>query len=117
MIAFTVPGPPTPKGRPRISKGGRAYTPAKTRAAEAQVAWLCKAAMKGRKPIPGPVAVSIKFVLPDRRVRDIDNLVKTVLDGCNRIAFDDDSQIIELRAIKQFDGEPQTQVTITAAHD
>lgn len=117
MIQFTIPDAPTPKGRPRIGKKGHAFTPAKTKIAEAHVSWLCKQAMRGRKPIPGPVAVEMHFTMANRRRTDIDNLVKLVLDACNGIAYDDDHQIIELRAIKQFDGEPQTQVTITAAHN
>lgn len=116
MITFTVPGPPAPKGRPRVGKG-RTYTPAKTKAAEQQVAWLCRAAMRGRKPIPGPVAVELTFTMPNRRRIDVDNLAKLVCDSINGIAYDDDSQIIDLRATKRFDGEPGTLVTITAAHE
>ena len=30
MIKFTIPGPPQGKGRPRFTKSGHTYTPAKT---------------------------------------------------------------------------------------
>ena len=46
---------------------------------------------------------------------DLDNLVKSVSDGLNGVAFRDDSQITELRAIKQYhsgDEGPQTIIRI-----
>jgi Holliday junction resolvase RusA-like endonuclease len=46
---------------------------------------------------------------------DIDNLVKIVQDALNTVAYDDDSQIAELRAIKRYaigDEIPETRVSL-----
>lgn len=115
MIRFTVPGTPVSKERPRKGKGGRMYTPAKTVAAEQQIEWLCKSAMKGARPLDGPVEVNLAFVVPDRRVRDLDNMAKTVLDAMNKLAYTDDSQIIRLTAEKRIGTTPGTEITVRAA--
>lgn len=47
---------------------------------------------------------------------DIDNLVKIVQDALNTVAYGDDSQIAELRAVKRYAGPAEvceTRVTIT----
>lgn len=47
---------------------------------------------------------------------DIDNLVKIVQDALNTVAYKDDSQIAELRAVKRYAGPAEvceTRVTIT----
>jgi len=48
-------------------------------------------------PAQGRLAVTIEVYPPDRRRRDIDNLLKAVLDACQHGgAFPDDSHIIWL---------------------
>ena len=61
MIAFTVPGQPQGKGRPRVGKIGahaRLFTPQKTVAYEGLVAHAANAAMvvapSSRSPMPSP---------------------------------------------------------------
>ena len=43
---------------------------------------------------------------------DIDNYVKSVLDGLNKIAFYDDAQIVELIATKNYSFEPRVEIEI-----
>ena len=54
------------------------------------------------EPLTGPLAVCIDIHPPDARRRDIDNIQKALLDalGCGW-AYRDDSQIVDLRAIKR----------------
>ena len=62
MIAFTVPGEPQGKGRPRIGKIGRnarLFTPAKTVSYEGLVAHAAYVAMDGRPMLTGAVSVSM----------------------------------------------------------
>lgn len=51
---------------------------------------------------PAKVEVILSFSLLERRFKevDIDNLTKTVLDGLNGVAFEDDSQVSSLIATK-----------------
>ena len=53
-MRFTVPGRPVPKERPRFNrKTGRAYTPPRTQAAQANVGWYARISqvMLTEKPV------------------------------------------------------------------
>lgn len=106
--AFTVPGPPIPKARPRQGKNGIFYTPKRSRDAEALVAE--RAALCGYT-YEGPVKVEIDFY---GGRGDIDNLAKTVLDGMQKAGvFSNDSQVQQLM-LRKFkpDPGPVTEVHI-----
>lgn len=45
--------------------------------------------------------------------QDLDNVVKTVLDALNGIAYDDDSQVVEINAFKNFAETDHTDVILT----
>ncbi|WP_296249655.1 RusA family crossover junction endodeoxyribonuclease [uncultured Stenotrophomonas sp.] len=113
MIEISIPGKPIGKGRPRFNRNGHAYTPRETRDHEALIAWHAKAAMNRRAPLDGPVEARMLFVLPDRRRRDIDNLLKLGLDAMNGIVYADDTQVHRIEATKQVGDEPYTEITIT----
>jgi len=70
------------------------YTPRETREYEQRVAWEAKAA--GASPIDGPVGVRIVCVASQRNQPDLDNVAKSILDGLNGVAWDDDRQVVEL---------------------
>jgi crossover junction endodeoxyribonuclease RusA len=110
VFRFTVPGNPIPKARPRVVKG-RTYTPARTVQAENAVKL---AARRARIPrLDGPVKLTATFYRESAHACDVDNLVKTVSDALNTIAFKDDSQIVWLPAVKTIDREnPRTEVEL-----
>lgn len=90
---FTVPGEPISKARPRVTRNGNTYTPRSTRAAEAQVraAYL---RLHGHASVAEAVVkVHLRFCRYERHARDADNLIKTVLDALNGVAYVDDSQV------------------------
>lgn len=89
---LVVPGKPVPCGRPRVSSGGHAYMPEATRKYERRVRRMASGVFGA--PLQGKVRVRVLFVLPDRIRRDVDNLLKSVMDGLNGIAFEDDSQVV-----------------------
>ena len=92
----------------------RTYTPKKTEDFERRVAWAARVALRSRQ-VSGPFAVSMVYYLPTQRRVDVDNLVKSVLDGLNGILWDDDSDVVELHATKALDrGNPRTEVKINA---
>jgi len=128
-IQFTILGNPVPKGRPRFTRQGRTYTPAKTKTYEDQVAVLAKAVCP--EPLKTPVAVLVTAVFPvpltypkkrreaclngsERHIKrpDLDNIVKAVTDGMNGVVYGDDSQIVRLVANKVYGIEAMVQVTV-----
>jgi Holliday junction resolvase RusA-like endonuclease len=134
-ICITIPGEPTPKGRPRFGKtfSGQAiaYTPAKTRAGEAVVAMQAKAIMVGRSPFAEPIRVHVLAVLgvpaswsrkrkavaleggelPAKKP-DLDNLLKLATDALNGIVWTDDALIVEVSAAKVYGVQPRTVVSV-----
>lgn len=109
-VTFTVPSRPVPKGRPRMTRYGRVFTPKRTLEAEAAVA---AAYPKRRGKFTGAIAVVMRFTNTGTEVTisqcddtstklkgDIDNYVKTILDGLNGVAWDDDKQVLHIEADK-----------------
>jgi len=94
-VTFTVPGPPVAKGRPRRAPDGHWYTPTRTREFEQRVAWSAIAA--GVKLEQGVYyAMDVGLCLSNNR-RDVDNIVKSVLDGLQQLETDfDDRQVVRL---------------------
>ena len=65
MITFVVDGTAVPKQRPRITRGGQAYTPKKTRDYEGRVRKAFLSSYQGFMPVFGgdvPVRVSIEVI-------------------------------------------------------
>ena len=105
-------GEPVSKGRPRFTRGGSVYTPAKTRNWETAAKYIAQQEMQGRTPLGGPVQVDIRMIFsPSRswpgwkqdyalkgfiahtKKPDADNVQKAVKDAMNKIVYHDDSQI------------------------
>lgn len=118
MTEFTIQGKPKGKDRPRFYKG-HAYTPPETKKYEGLVRWAYHAA-NGYK-YGGGVAIVIDayFKPPARTTKamlqkmldcelrpkrkpDLDNVAKIIMDALNGIAYDDDSQVVELTVRKWF---------------
>jgi len=116
VVRFTVEGQPTPKGRPRVGKGGHAYTPHKTRMYETSVKWAARQAMGPRDPMVGDVALELRVYCRDGRRGDLDNYVKALADGMNGIVYDDDRQVVRYTAELLFDKDnPRAEIVARAA--
>ncbi len=133
-LTFSMSGDPRGKGRPRATARGpfaRVYTDPKTRQYENSVAALARQAMGGRPPFEGPLSVSLRFrISPPKSMTkrqraavlsgeqafpgrfDIDNLAKSILDGCNGVCFPDDKQVMRLFATKVASERPGVDVRI-----
>ena len=60
-----------------------------------------RVAQKSNSMILGKVAIQIQIVPPDKRKRDIDNVLKALLDSLTKAGvWKDDSQIVDLRIVK-----------------
>ena len=111
---LTVNGNPIPKGRPRVYQG-RAMTPARTREYETLVSQAAGIAWSG-EPAMGDLSVTLRFYRANRIRCDIDNLIKSVADSLNGVIWDDDDQIVELHATKNYDKDrPRVEITVEPA--
>jgi len=127
MINFKVFMNPVAKARARtVVNNGRvhSYTPQSTKDAENAIAWAC---VEEQNPdcypkgialkmtivfvLPKPKYLGLKPALPTKKP-DLDNLTKTVLDALNGLAYEDDSQIVELILRKEYGIIPLIEITI-----
>lgn len=126
-VTFTIPGKPFAKQRPRETRMGRVYTPAETVSFERTVGMIANPHFP--QPIEGPVRLTVIATFappaswskkktaellwrPHTQRPDIDNCVKAVADGLNRIAWADDGQVAEIVARKLWGTTEQTVVHI-----
>lgn len=111
MNPIVVQGEPVSKSRAklRILPNGRvtSYTPSGTVAAEREIALLAQAA--GYRPKGGvDFAVRVEFRMASWQRRDLDNLLKLVMDALTGIVWADDSQVRFLMATLERGVEPST---------
>lgn len=100
-VEFLVPGEPVPKGRPRVLRSGRTYTPARTTEYADRVNEASAAAFPDG-PILGPIKLTCCFVMPTRRRADVDNLLKNLMDGAIGTVYVDDSQVNEAKVMRTY---------------
>lgn len=122
--------PPHAKGRPRVTRTGRAYTPATTREWEREAAHLANLQWRG-EPLQEPCSIDVDFWHPrPQRLRwktkpmpaqwwggrgDVDNLLKAILDalqlGC---ILDDDRHVVSLSGRKLLcGGDDSSRVVVS----
>ncbi|MGN8831161.1 RusA family crossover junction endodeoxyribonuclease [Selenomonas montiformis] len=131
MIQFFVPGQPKGKGRPRFDpRSKRAYTPQKSAEYERYISMCCRR-KGGPARMSGPLGVEIdaRFAIPKQTTKkmraqmdagavqpckrpDIDNVVKSVLDALNGVAYEDDKQVVRMIARKRYSECPGVMVTV-----
>lgn len=110
MISFFVPGTPRPKQSFRVGARGRGFQPARVKSWQSDVGWGAKQAMHAvglEQPIAEEVWVRMRFAVPDRQRRDLDNLSKGTLDGLQGICIEDDCQIVDLHLEKYVAKSPE----------
>lgn len=115
MIRVVVPGRPVPKARPRLGIRGRRsyiYTPESTVEYERTVALFSR--QQYSKPVQGPVAVTVRIYMGRRGRGDIDNYLKSILDGLNGVVYQDDKQVVRLDAcfVACSKGEERVEIEV-----
>lgn len=110
VITFNIPLKPKAKGRPRAGKNGM-YTDKATREYEDAIRQTY--IDLGLPKLEGSIQITCTFqtthinvtlisVKEESKLRgDVDNYVKSLLDGLNGVAYDDDKQIVNLKAFKR----------------
>lgn len=140
-VSFTVNGEPQGKGRPRFiaykdqetgKTYGKAHTPDKTVAYENLVRVeyerqcgelrfpddaMLDMRIKAYYSIPKSKSKKIKALMLEGLIRptkkpDMDNVVKAIADSLNRIAYRDDTQIVDCQCRKFYSDIPRVEVKI-----
>lgn len=121
MVTYQVQIDPQGKGRPKFTRQGRAYTPAKTVSYEKAIKEQAVSAMGASEPLETPVAVYIYISMPipqsyskkrsaaclsgeekPAKKPDIDNIAKAFLDAMNEVVYKDDTQVVSLHVTKAY---------------
>ena len=134
-VTFTVLGEPVAKGRPRMTRAGRAYTPQKTVNYENLVKLSYQQQCSGiffEKGTPLDMRLIAYYTIPqsaskkkrqqmlDREIRpqkkpDSSNILKGVEDALNGVAYHDDTQIVDTQIRRFYSDHPRVVVTIQEA--
>jgi len=116
-VHCTIEGEPISKQRPRMSKAksGRVYTPRQTREAEEWIGWQIKAAYR-ELLLDSDTAFGVRvlFYQSDQQRRDLDNMIKLILDACTGLVWQDDSQVWEIigHVFRGTGGDPKTELCV-----
>lgn len=132
-IFFTVFGDPKGKARPKFAKIGnfmKAYQPKEQQITEnyikmsyletakgAYLAGALEMKIKAYYPIPKSASKKKREEMLSGVIRpvikpDCDNILKCVEDSLNRIAYDDDRQIVDSSISKYYSDRPRTEIEI-----
>ncbi len=117
-LKFIIPGVPKAKARSRATSGGYQYTDKDQVNYEVWIKQCFIEAFPAHKPFAGPISISIaclfprpkyhygtgknegkvKDSAPDKHTKkpDLDNIVKSIKDGLNKVAWRDDGQVWDL---------------------
>lgn len=118
VARVTIDGEPTSKARARFTSKGsktRAYTPENVRQAEEVIGWKFRQACPaGWVASPdGAFGVIAIFFAATYQRRDVDNMLKLILDGLNGVAWKDDSQVTEVSGrLRRGENDPRTEVVV-----
>ena len=134
QMMFEIPGEPHGKGRPRFRRLGNfvsTYNDKKTQSYEALVKQSAKQAFGDTDILETPVSLYlyIRFSVPKsyskKRVEaclngfekpskkpDIDNILKSVMDGLNGTIYKDDNQVTNVHMTKVYATEPGVEVLL-----
>jgi crossover junction endodeoxyribonuclease RusA len=124
-IAFSVEGKPIQQGSMRAFNNRIVHNKTKD-----LMAWRTKvgqaAYVAGCTPILGAISISMRFryLRPKSVMRtqptvppDLDKQIRSILDALTGIAYQDDSQVIQITASKEYQGSQGVDIVITGGFD
>ncbi len=124
-LTFEIPGPPVPKGRPRVTRRGT-FTPQKTKDYEQAVGEAAMVAVKlasrcgccAEWPTGRKYAVHCVFNFKKNPACDGDNILKAVQDGLEKVLYENDKQVVMGSYVTHKGMEvDKTYVTVTVFDD
>lgn len=101
----------------RVMGGSRRYNDPRYAEYKEVLGYFALKAMRGQELLKGAIKMTVDVYKPkpkdvtSRNWGDLDNHVKAVADALSKIVYDDDSQIVEIRASKNF-GEPKIIICV-----
>ena len=134
-MKIVIPGEPVGKGRPRVVRNGgvtRTYTPEKTASYENLVKLEYERQAHGEFYGAG-TALRMKLIIYQHPAKssskrktaaklageirptkkpDCSNVLKSIEDGLNGVAYADDAQIVDIEVQKYYDLQPRVEVEI-----
>lgn len=129
MIEIILPGQPIPKLRARTFKQNGVYKSLDPQHSDKiATKWRLKERYKGL-PLTDALEIDLHFYFrpvegcKDKKDKieqkklhtqkpDLDNLEKYILDCCNKILYEDDSQIVKIKSSKQWAEQARTEIRI-----
>src|SRR3990167_2748960 len=91
------------KSRARLGDKGRFYTPQNTRVHERNIQTELKRLLPGfAVDVASAFGIEVEFFRSTKQRRDLDNMIKTVLDACTGFVWGDDSQVTHISASVKF---------------
>lgn len=116
VARFEIAGEPQSKARARAAKRGNkiiTYSPQANKAAEAEIraAYLMET-RRIEKSDDKAFAVRAIFYHSTRQRRDVDNMLKLILDGLNKTAWPDDTQVVEVSGRKMLVDKPEARTVV-----
>ena len=118
-ISYRLDVDPIPQARPRVGRYG-AYEPKRCTKYKQEIKKKAAAAMTGKEPLTGEIDCLIrvfrKVKSTSRNFGDVDNHIKSILDGMNGICYQDDRQITKCTIEKETDPTPHIEVVLKNAN-
>ena len=136
IFDFVVKGIPKPQKRHRHTKRGFTYDPS----LDDKRKFISIIQLQApKKPLDGGLAIKVKFYMPRPKkhfrtgkfsnelkpnvpyiyntIPDIDNLLKFVMDSCNKILWHDDARIWRVEMEKVYSNSPRTEINVEVTHE
>jgi Holliday junction resolvase RusA-like endonuclease len=109
MIKLTITGNPISVNK--LYRGRRFLTD-EGEAIKADYYYQAREQYRG-KPLAKRLNLSLETYFGSKRIRDIDNIAKALIDSLKGLVWEDDSQIDELHIFRRYDKKnPRVEITI-----
>ena len=115
---FDIPNVPPSVNACYRATGSRVYKSQRLRQYEEQMKVFFADDSDPIQRLEGRLQLTVKFSFKGHRKRDLDNLLKPLLDSLEGVLFENDNQLFEIRASKEYGAQQDgTTVLLTQLAD